>query len=91
MDRIPLPLHKLCLILNLDLSEVSDAATQPARDHSLAAKRAAELTSLCSQEDIFARSVSIPGDISFASVQAVAFDPVTQNGMFTEFSLDVHY
>jgi hypothetical protein len=80
MDTAPIPLHKLCLILTLDLTDVADASKLPSKDHAAAVKMAAEATKLWEPSDVFARSVVVDGEVDLAAAHAVPFDPVAKNG-----------
>lgn len=80
MNNIPIPVRKLCLTIQFDLSECENALQLPSRDHDDALKQAAKVSGLFAPEAVMARSVTVPGDLTIAAAQDVEFDALAASG-----------
>ena len=82
MNNIPIPVRKLCLTLQFDLSECDAAAQLPSRDHDDALKQAAKASGLFSPDAVVGKSLTVPGDLTIAAAQDVEFDALAASGEY---------
>lgn len=84
MNTVPIPVHKLCLTLQFDLSDCEGrAAGFPSKDHNLALRTAAEASGLYSPDGVYGKAVTVPGDLTIAKAQDVEFDELAVSGEYT--------
>lgn len=89
MNNVPIPVRKLCLTLQFDLSECDGkGASLPSKDHNLAIQTAAKDSGLFAPGAVVAKAVTIPGDVTIAAAQDVEFDEESASG---EKAVAVHY
>lgn len=74
MNTVPIPEHKLCLMLAFDLSECVDAAQLSSRDHDDAMKQAAKASGLFAPEAVYGKALTVSGDVTIEVAQDVPFD-----------------
>ena len=80
MNTVPIPVRKLCLTLQFDLSDCEDHASLPSKDHNLALRSAAKASGLYSPDGVYAKAVTVPGDLTIATAQDVEFDELAVSG-----------
>ena len=83
MNNVPIPVRKLCLTLQFDLSECDGkGASLPSKDHNLAIQTAAKDSGLFAPEAVVAKAVTVPGDVTIAAAQDVEFDVESASGEY---------
>lgn len=80
MNTVPIPVRKLCLTIQFDLSECDDYATLPSKDHHQALTQAAKSSGLYNPDVVYGKAVTVPGDLTVAVAQDVQFDELAVSG-----------